>query len=367
MWSQMSHPGGPRRAVLVGVLALGAVLGTTTAPAGATPADPTDQDPGDRATRPAAAEPEPAPVDTDVLAPGWYERGGDPPLGASADGDDPSSRTGGGSPGCTFDGSNYWNGDSGNSGGRIARSAIVRRAASWIGTPGTEWCASRPFPNSFGGYPGTNYGRYRVDCSGFVSMAWGLQYSYSSGSLSSISTRLASIDHLRPGDILVRPGHAAVFVRWEDSRNTLVLQQESSQPHRANRTTRTRSTLDSSYVPYRYDKVVEPPPPSVWSYTVMAGGRTSSTNVTLPARGGSVKLTTALTYGRTVRFSSSPSIAGLPYKARVSDNRAVRTISVPANKASTAKRYRMSLTASGPFTTVASSRHPTITVRAPSS
>ena len=133
---------------------------------------------------------------------------------------------------------------------------MVTRAKSWIGQPGTEYCPSWAFPNVYGGYPGTNFGTYRVDCSGYASMAWGLEVSYSSSTLPSQGVRLSSIGALRPGDLLIRPGHVVVFIKWTNDKTTLVLAQESSAPNRAEQFTRTRTTLDSRYVPYRSKRLV---------------------------------------------------------------------------------------------------------------
>jgi len=296
--------------------------------------------------------PVPEPVDTSALEPGRFEREGDPPLVTSTE----SER----SPGCTFDGGNYWNGTSGNGGDPINRSAIVQRATSWVNRAGTEWCASRPFPNEYGTYPSANHGRYRVDCSGFVSMAWGLSQSYSTSTLPNISTRLGSIDELRPGDILLRPGHTLVFIRWADA-DTLVLAQESSEPNRASQFTKRRADLDSRYAGYRYNRVIEAP--SAWSFTVSRDGRTSSTDLVIRPSGSWVRLEARATGATSVRFGSSPIIGSLPTKALVVDGRAILDVKVPANTTSRPQRYEMRLRLSGPGGMVWSSRHPTVTVR----
>jgi len=301
-----------------------------------------------------AAEPPPppAPVDTSELEPGRFEGEGDPPLVTSTY----SER----SPGCTFDGSNYWNGTSGNAGDPINRSAIVQRASSWVNRAGTEWCASRSFPNEYGTYPSANHGRYRVDCSGFVSMAWGLSQSYSTSTLPNISTRLGSIDELRPGDILLRPGHTLVFIRWADA-DTLVLAQESSEPNRASQFTKRRADLDSRYAGYRYNRVIEAP--SAWSFTVSRDGRTSSTDLVIRPSGSRVRLEARATGATSVRFGSSPIIGSLPTKALVVDGRAILDVKVPANTTARPQVYEMRLRLSGPGGMVWSSRHPTVTVR----
>ncbi len=296
--------------------------------------------------------PVPEPVDTSELEPGRFEGEGDPPLVTSTY----SER----SPGCTFDGSNYWNGTSGNGGDPLNRSAIVQRALSWVNRAGTEWCASRSFPNEYGTYPSENYGRYRVDCSGFVSMAWGLSQSYSTSTLPNISTRLGSIAELRPGDILLRPGHTLVFIRWADA-DTLVLAQESSEPNRASQFEKDRADLDPRYAGYRYNRVIEAP--VAWSFTVSRDGRTSSTNLVIGSSGGRVRLEATATGATSVRFGSSPTIGSLPTNAPVVDRRAILDVRVPANTTAGRQVYEMRLRLSGPGGIVWSTRHPTVTVR----
>ncbi|MEA3037136.1 MAG: hypothetical protein QOH04_2913 [Sphingomonadales bacterium] len=55
-----------------------------------------------------------------------------------------------------------------------------------------------------------------VDCSGFVSRAWGLSRHFGTGALGSVSGRLPSLSALQPGDALNHPGsHVRLFVRRE--------------------------------------------------------------------------------------------------------------------------------------------------------
>jgi hypothetical protein len=55
-----------------------------------------------------------------------------------------------------------------------------------------------------------------IDCSGFVSRAWGLKAHTGTSRLASVAGQLPSLFQLRPGDILNRPGsHVRLFVRFE--------------------------------------------------------------------------------------------------------------------------------------------------------
>lgn len=70
------------------------------------------------------------------------------------------------------------------------------------------------------------HGTYRTDCSGFVSMAWGL--SSARGGLNTVDLVAVSVpitkDELRPGDVLIdatgdrTTRHATIFVAWADDR-----------------------------------------------------------------------------------------------------------------------------------------------------
>lgn len=60
-----------------------------------------------------------------------------------------------------------------------------------------------------------------VDCSGLVSRCWGLPRPYSTRELPAICRPLDSMDDLKPGDILLRPGeHVQIFVRWTNAQRT---------------------------------------------------------------------------------------------------------------------------------------------------
>ncbi|NUR59942.1 MAG: hypothetical protein HOV87_14915 [Catenulispora sp.] len=60
---------------------------------------------------------------------------------------------------------------------------------------------------------------YRTDCSGYVSMCWGLRDSMVTSTMPQISHRIAKED-LRPGDVLINTdvatGHVILFDRWAD-------------------------------------------------------------------------------------------------------------------------------------------------------
>ncbi len=106
--------------------------------------------------------------------------------------------------------------------------------------------------------------KYRTDCSGFISMAWGLARSLTTLTLPDVSTAVAPVGDyaaVRPGDMLdsTTARHAVLFVRWADRAHTTAVVMEEPHPGAVAR-------IDSSYytttllaaqgfVAYRYDHV----------------------------------------------------------------------------------------------------------------
>ncbi len=94
----------------------------------------------------------------------------------------------------------------------ISRATIVARGKTWV---------DRRVP--YGQH--RSYQGYRTDCSGFISMAWNLKTSVTTGTLAgdrSLTTPIPR-SQLRPGDILVRYDrayqHAVLFVKWSANDN----------------------------------------------------------------------------------------------------------------------------------------------------
>jgi cell wall-associated NlpC family hydrolase len=137
----------------------------------------------------------------------------------------------------------------------LTRADVLTRARSWLGV-GIPYSQSRCYRNQ--------YGDYRTDCSGFVSMAWGLGGSGSAfwtGNLLDRSGVIARAD-LQPGDALLRhtgdpnENHVALFVAWADSGHT--------QPNVIEQTGSSGTVQDtwsasyaSLYTPIRYDHITE--------------------------------------------------------------------------------------------------------------
>ena len=108
-------------------------------------------------------------------------------------------------------------------GAPIRRSEIIERAESWL-RPSVAYSTTKFHHNEFG--------IYRTDCSGYVSMAWGLPGLPLNvrGGLDTLGLATASDpverDDLRAGDVLLRTEgsrlirHVAVFHEWADDDRT---------------------------------------------------------------------------------------------------------------------------------------------------
>ncbi|GAA2961772.1 hypothetical protein [Actinokineospora diospyrosa] len=114
--------------------------------------------------------------------------------------------------------------------------AAMARAEAWF-TAGPTYDQDGCF-NQVTGYAETDWSgvlggchrpAYRTDCSGFVSMAWGLSVSYATprpggGRDLGDITRVIERSALRTGDALVRSGeHVRLFERWVDRGRTRYL------------------------------------------------------------------------------------------------------------------------------------------------
>ena len=103
-------------------------------------------------------------------------------------------------------------------------------------------------------------GIYRQDCSGYVSMAWGLDQNvdFWTGNLNTVST-VIDPSQLLPGDALLSTGHVVLFAGWANPTHTLFDFYEESHTG-----TNARFVVDAplaeflvaGFTPFRYDGVV---------------------------------------------------------------------------------------------------------------
>jgi hypothetical protein len=146
---------------------------------------------------------------------------------------------------------------------RLTRDQILERARTWVD-------AAVPYNMDASWRDG-----YRQDCSGFVSMAWGLGDSAWTGSLTDYAERIR-VDQLMPGDILLfhnpeepeTGSHVTIFGGWADAEHEEYIAYEQAKPHARIRTTPFAYWSHSSdYVPYRYKYIRKPAPDDVYPGT----------------------------------------------------------------------------------------------------
>ncbi|MFG3102838.1 peptidoglycan-binding protein [Streptomyces sp. NPDC048182] len=131
------------------------------------------------------------------------------------------------------------------------RAEIIDRAKKWV---------TAKVPYSMTAYWSDGY---RQDCSGFVSMAWGLPTNEWTGSLGSFADRITK-EELQPGDILLfhnaadpeKGSHVVIFGGWTDGTRTGYTAYEQTPPRaRQLATPYAYWTNSAKYLPYRYKGV----------------------------------------------------------------------------------------------------------------
>ncbi|MFI6497873.1 FG-GAP repeat domain-containing protein [Nonomuraea typhae] len=171
------------------------------------------------------------------------------------------------------------------------RSETLVRSRTWI---------DERVPYSQSACHQNQYGDYRTDCSGYLSMIWGLRHSYTTATLDQVSHQIARAD-LRLGDALNRPGeHVALFIGWADAARTKPIVREQAGPNGAPTVERTWSaTYANTYTPIRYDNIVDD---SAASGSSLSGD-------------GRAELTTVLPSGEVKAWRNGLGFAPMPWNA----------------------------------------------------
>lgn len=128
-----------------------------------------------------------------------------------------------------------------------SRDEALARAQTWL---------DQRVPYSQAACHENEHGSYRTDCSGFVSLAWGLARSRPTSGLAEVSREIPR-EELMPGDALNSAGHVALFVRWEDQARTRPVVREHTGPDGEPAVERSWSPETAArYTPIRYAKIV---------------------------------------------------------------------------------------------------------------
>ncbi|GGU78329.1 hypothetical protein [Lentzea flava] len=144
----------------------------------------------------------------------------------------------------------------------ISRSEIVERACSWL---------RDSVPYSQTKFHQNEHGIYRADCSGFVSMAWGLpgKPEQRHGGLDTRGLVLVSSlirpEDLKAGDVIIRADgtnqtrHVVIFAAWaEEPGHYWAYEQAGGQRTRLRSVVYPYETGAELYTPRRYVNVLEP-------------------------------------------------------------------------------------------------------------
>lgn len=127
----------------------------------------------------------------------------------------------------------------------ITRTDVLKRGKSWV---------DKKVPYSQKRY----YEGYRQDCSGFVSMAWKLNTSYTTRSIHTKAKRVG-VKSLRAGDAVLNPGHVVLFVKWKNKKQgTFYAYEEPSSGKTARKSVQ---KLRSRSVAYRLKGIKDDPKP----------------------------------------------------------------------------------------------------------
>lgn len=169
----------------------------------------------------------------------------------------------------------------------IYRSEVISRAQSWVDVPVTYI------------YSGGNYGGYRQDCSGYVSMCWNTGGpGYSTSSMGQITYGISK-DDLKAGDALLCPGsHVALFHQWANDQHSQYWSYEQSAVpgytvHRINPYPYWSGY--GTFTPVRFNSIADDPPPVTpadvwWTATPAQGWYHSDRALTYATSGTNVNI-----------------------------------------------------------------------------
>jgi len=110
-----------------------------------------------------------------------------------------------------------------------------------------------------------------VDCSGFVTRAWGLTSKYGTSTLPNISTAYSSFTELLPGDIVNYAGSHVRLVHTLNANGTFLIIEASASATdwRVGYSTYTVASLQTYYIPRFYNEVINTIPDTVPPVTTM--------------------------------------------------------------------------------------------------
>ena len=144
---------------------------------------------------------------------------------------------------------------------KISRAEVMKRAQEWVEKK-IPYCQCNGKAECCGNCP--HCGKYRCDCSGYVSYAWDLSYGYTTETLPQVAHRIEKHE-LKPGDIMLNVAeHVVIFGGWADKdQNRYHAFQEpgchTAGPHYAMKS-EVPYPMDwdpSAFHPYRYELITD--------------------------------------------------------------------------------------------------------------
>ena len=190
-------------------------------------------------------------------------------------------------------------------GDAITRAQIISRADDWISN-------QVPYSQTEGWEDSAAGGPYRMDCSGFVSMAWGLTTSMVTSTLPQVATvtdgNISGDTNLNPGDALdYTADHAVLFDHWTDSSGDFAYDAEHTSGQLTNQSTDNinDSTLEgyamSDFEALQYNNITAAP------LDVAFQANTGDLYTYDPATGGSTNVNLGMAAGTSPSIAYSPS------------------------------------------------------------
>lgn len=134
--------------------------------------------------------------------------------------------------------------------GKISRATVIARAKYWLDI-------KVPYSQSKYHYDVNHSKAYRQDCSGFVSMAWHLNNSYTTAASGGVVSFAHTISYsqLKPGDTLWHVGHMALFHNWANAAHTSMVVWEESMPGKPALASTWGSSYFHTYTPKAFNNI----------------------------------------------------------------------------------------------------------------
>jgi hypothetical protein len=140
-------------------------------------------------------------------------------------------------------------------GGPISRGTVLTRARQWLRS-------NVAYNKEASAYDINKGKRFRTDCSGFISMAWGLTSSRNTETLKGVS-KVVAWGKLKPGDMVLKGTgvwerqHVKLFEKWADARHTKmwIIEEGATATDMNHKTVTVRWLKSNGYQPRRYHNI----------------------------------------------------------------------------------------------------------------